>query len=188
MSEDSEDGDNGTSFTMKMVLSGVRAKFPTVNQINTENLCAWIQNGSCPDVDDGNNKIILLDTRGENEHRVSHIKDATRIDPDLEEVTSTLREIIANNEEKSLSIVCYCSVGYRSTRMAERLSKTYAKIKRGDRDIPSIDFYNLEGSLFKWANESKPMVDINNKPTIYAHPFSVVWGKLLNKPLRKSSL
>ena len=46
--------------------------------------------------------------------------------------------------------------------------------------------YNMWGSLFQWANEGRPMIDDNNKPTIYAHPYNYVFGKVLKKELRKS--
>lgn len=48
-----------------------------------------------------------------------------------------------------------------------------------------ITVYNLEGSLFKWANEGKPMVDINNRVTVYVHPYNAIWGKLLEKKLQR---
>ena len=49
-----------------------------------------------------------------------------------------------------------------------------------------ISIHNLEGSLFKWASESRPMVDRMDQPTIFAHPYSAVWGKLLKPELRRS--
>ena len=48
--------------------------------------------------------------------------------------------------------------------------------------------YNLEGSLFKWANEGRAMVDDKGEPTVYAHPYNTMFGKLLKSELRKSSL
>ena len=56
---------------------------------------------------------------------------------------------------------------------------------RGGYQCPELEIYNLEGSLFKWANEGRPLVDINSKPTVYAHPYSAIWGKLLKSELRK---
>ena len=37
----------------------------------------------------------------------------------------------------------------------------------------------MEGGLFKWANEGKPMVDHKNRPTTKAHPHFEFVGKLL---------
>ena len=36
----------------------------------------------------------------------------------------------------------------------------------------SVQVLNMEGSIFKWANEGKPLVDDKNEPTNFVHPFS----------------
>ena len=46
------------------------------------------------------------------------------------------------------------------------------------------EVFNLEGSLFKWANEGRPMVDRLGNKTLLCHPYSSVWGKFLNSELR----
>ena len=46
--------------------------------------------------------------------------------------------------------------------------------------------YNLEGSIFKWANEGKDLEDNKGLKTVVVHPYNVVWGKLLNAELRCS--
>ena len=50
----------------------------------------------------------------------------------------------------------------------------------------NVRVYNLEGSLFKWANEGRPMVDSNGQPVTKVHPYNAVFGKFLNKELRAS--
>ena len=32
--------------------------------------------------------------------------------------------------------------------------------------------YNLEGSIFKWAQEDRPLIDNSERPTAFVHPFS----------------
>ena len=49
-----------------------------------------------------------------------------------------------------------------------------------------MSFFNLEGSLFKWANESRQMTNSEGCETKFAHPYNAVFGKLLNSDLRKS--
>ena len=51
--------------------------------------------------------------------------------------------------------------------------------------IPPIKVYNLEGSIFKWANEKRLMIDHRDRKTIYAHPFSTIWSKFLFEDLRR---
>jgi len=75
-------------------------------------------------------------------------------------------------------IVCYCSVGWRSSLLARRLK---AAIKA--RNL-ALDVHNLEGSIFKWANEGKPMVDGAGNNTSSAHPFNTVFGWLLDQDRR----
>ena len=66
------------------------------------------------------------------------------------------------------------------------LSKSYISFTGTS---PKPEVYNLEGSIFKWANENRGhMFDGKGHPTKSAHPFSPVWGKLLFKPLRKQTL
>jgi hypothetical protein len=64
-------------------------------------------------------------------------------------------------------IVVYCSVGYRSSVLARKLQ-----------DMGVTRVYNLEGSIFKWANEERPLV--RNGDTVQkVHPYDAYWGKLL---------
>ena len=59
------------------------------------------------------------------------------------------------------------------------------KIQIGMKGIENVNVYNLEGSLFKWANEKRPMVDQQGKKTIVCHPYSSIWGKFLDSDLRQ---
>ena len=51
---------------------------------------------------------------------------------------------------------------------------------------PAVEVYNLEGSLFQWANESRRMVDQDNACTEYVHPYNAVWGRLVDKQKQRS--
>jgi len=68
------------------------------------------------------------------------------------------------NLDKETRIVCYCSLGYRSSILAEKISKS---------GLENVKAYNLEGSIFKWANENKSL-----EGSQLVHPFSYVWGLL----------
>jgi hypothetical protein len=69
-------------------------------------------------------------------------------------------------------IVTYCSVGYRSAAFAKKLSE--AGYRNGT---------NLEGSIFRWANENRPLVH-DGQPTDKVHPYNRLWGILLDKSHR----
>jgi hypothetical protein len=74
--------------------------------------------------------------------------------------------------KKETPIVTYCAVGYRSGEMAERL-----------RAAGFTNVRNLEGSIFAWANEHRPLVQENERAT-RVHPYNGFWGRLLNDDAR----
>ncbi|MBD79514.1 MAG: rhodanese [Crocinitomicaceae bacterium] len=104
---------------------------------------------------------IYLDAREQNEYKVSHIEGAIWVGYDHFQKDS-LKSI--NKDQK---IVVYCSVGYRSEKIAEKL------IKMGYTDVA-----NLYGGLFEWSNQKLPLVcGDSNKPTIKIHPYNALWGQ-----------
>lgn len=134
-------------------------KFPTVQWINTEDVARWLEApGTQP---------VILDARTEAEYTVSHIKEAQRINPDHPDLA-----VIA---PKDMPIIVYCSVGYRSAKVVQQLGQAgYSCV------------YNLEGSLFKWANEERPIFK-DDQPTLLVHPYDQIWGKLLQPKYRAKS-
>lgn len=108
--------------------------------------------------------IIILDTREKEEYTVSHISKAKYVGYDHFEMDS-LKRI-----PKNVRIIVYCSVGYRSERIGEKL------LKNGFTHVS-----NLYGGIFEWVNNDYPVVDINNMPTHKVHAYSKLWGKWLIK-------
>jgi len=105
-------------------------------------------------------KVVLLDTREKEEYEISHIPGAIWVGYDDFDV-KRLDEI-----SKNTKIVTYCSVGYRSERIGEKL------MKQGFTDVS-----NLKGSLFKWANQGYELEDKNGESTEKVHGFNEKWGK-----------
>lgn len=108
--------------------------------------------------------VVLLDTRTRPEYDVSHLPNAHWVgydDFDLKRVRSI---------SKQATVVLYCSVGYRSERVGEKLlAAGYGHV------------YNLYGSLFEWVNEGNPVVDKQEKPTERVHAYSRLWGIWLKR-------
>ena len=104
-------------------------------------------------------------------------------------MVSWLREVVFifsdTQNSQMANIVAYCSIGYRSSKMAQKISQELEKMKENENLDTTIKVYNLEGSIFKWANEKRTLVDCENKETRYCHPYNIVWGKLLEYDLRK---
>ena len=154
------DRQSGNSFAespaWERALRLVHDEFPNVPSKTTLKLAARQASSEAAD-------ILLLDARTSEEFNVSHIKGAVRAG----DVRSALN-VIAAHPGKSM-IVVYCSVGYRSARLADRL------LERGVANV-----YNLEGSLFQWANEGRPLYR-GHERVGQVHPFDEDWGQLLDE-------
>lgn len=131
----------------------VSARTKGVPAVTTEELARWIESGR---------RVVLLDVRSREEFEVSHLEGAEWAE---DEARQRVLISAASPEE---DVVAYCSVGWRSAVAVERLAPTTAH-----------RVYNLEGSLFRWANEGRPMTD-GRRPTTVAHPFDRAWGQLLD--------
>lgn len=143
------------SLFWQLLKQQIRAKFPQVKQLSTAELAKEIEERS----------PILLDVRTEAEFAVSHLCNAQQINPKTEDFSSL-------NFAFDTPIVAYCSVGYRSARLVDRLQQAgYTQAA------------NLEGSIFQWANEGQP-VYCNGEIVRQVHPYDRVWGQLLKPNLR----
>lgn len=120
----------------------MRCDFPEVKRIGTEELAAWLA--------DRRPAPLLLDVRTRAEFEVSHLQNAERVDPDA--------PATARRQPKERAIVTYCSVGYRSGAFAERL-----------RAAGFTTVSNLEGSIFRWANEGRTVFR-GEKAVAQVHP------------------
>lgn len=141
-------------FGLSAVELAVRTQFPHVQQISPSELNAWIK-------DLNRSQPLLLDVRAEVEYAVSHLPDAQRVDPRIKNIE--LSEFI----ESERPLIAYCSVGYRSSELIDRL-------RRAGR----TNIFNLEGSIFAWANSDYPLVDTSS-PTDLVHPYNEFAVRLL---------
>lgn len=139
-------------------LAMVRASFPEVPQLATDTLAARLDAGET---------FVLLDVREADEYAVSHLPSAVHVDPGAD------AEAVLALAGKETPVVLYCSVGYRSSKLARRLQKA------GFTQVA-----NLEGSIFKWANEGRRVVRADTSVQ-QVHPYNDRWGKLLEAPLRQ---
>ncbi len=130
----------------------IRARFPEVRQVSAVDLRARLAAGEA---------VVLLDVRQPQEYRVSHLAGAVRVDPDAE------MPELPPGVGPDTPIVAYCSVGYRSSALVQRL------MARGYRDAA-----NLEGSIFEWANQGYPVVR-GGVEVRQVHPYDERWGRWL---------
>ncbi len=148
---------NQETLTWTEVISDIRDKYPDVRQLRTDELHSWLTGSR-------SKFIILIDARAKEEFRVSHITGAMNIPHNSKDPLKYLTNIKPENP-----IIVYCSVGYRSSILAGKLQ-----------DMGFTRVYNLEGSIFKWANEGRPLVQ--GKVTVReVHPYDTRWGNLLER-------
>lgn len=145
------------AFGWALVNAKIRSEFPDVRRITTAELAAWL---NAPD----RTAPLLLDVRTRAEFDVSHLEGAKHVAPT--DSASVLREA------KDRPIVTYCSVGYRSGSLAKKLS-----------DAGYTNVANLEGSIFRWANEGRPVVSAGRRAD-KVHPYNGTWGLLLKQQYR----
>lgn len=113
--------------------------------------------------------LMVFDTRPFEEYDVSRLRDAIRIDPDLD-----VEEFIATYGQELFGrdLIFYCSVGYRSSDFVQRVMSAAQEI--GARSV-----YNLRGGLFRWYNENRPL--FREAPVDTVHPYDAQWGRFLRK-------
>ncbi len=109
------------------------------------------------------NEVIIFDAREKAEFDISHIPGAKflgykKFNP------KQLKDV-----EKDKKIILYCSIGYRSEKIGEKLRKLgYSKI------------YNLYGSIFEWANRGYPLINYKGNKVQKVHTFNYSWSKWIN--------
>ena len=145
---------SGPSLEWPALLAEIRDRYPDVQQMSTRDLHDRLSSPQGPGP-------VLIDVRKHEEYSVSHLSGALRADS-LPDAMAHLGDV-----ETDRPIVVYCSVGYRSSALARELQG------RGFTRV-----YNLEGSIFKWANEGLPVYR-NEQPVSVVHPFNRRWGTLL---------
>ncbi|MBW4517647.1 MAG: rhodanese-like domain-containing protein [Timaviella obliquedivisa GSE-PSE-MK23-08B] len=146
----------------------IRLKFPSVQRMTTIEFAQTLMN-------DQQSQPLILDARSEAEFAVSHLAEAQLFDGTNLAIAPALK-----NVSKHTPIVVYCSVGYRSARVAQQI------MSAGFQDVS-----NLEGGLFQWINEGRIAKQLcpgalvqDGQLTQLVHPYNAVWGALLNKQHR----
>jgi len=141
---------------LRIVTYLIARKFSGVESVSTDAF------RKCMDATNADSPLLIVDTRGKDEFALSRIKGAIHlpVDAKKEDVTDFLEENIKKGVPTK--VVCYCAVGYRSSIMVEKINKI---------GLENVKAFNLEGSIFKWANEDKPL-----EGSEFVHPFSPMWG------------
>ncbi len=107
--------------------------------------------------------LLFLDARSLQEYQVSHIRNAIWVG------YKDFRFSRIPPGSGNRNIIVYCSVGYRSEKIAAQLQKAkYTHVK------------NLYGGIFEWVNENRPVYD-SVGVTQRIHAYNHLWGIWLKK-------
>jgi len=142
----------------------IARKFPQVPSITTEQLASWLE-------DPDRMSPLLFDVRESAEYDVSHLRYARQA-TDAKAILEVMDGLSSADESaRETPIVVYCSVGYRSAKVAKSLMpKHNGKV------------FNLDGSIFQWFNEGRDVwrdSDSDEVRVKEVHPYDARWGKLL---------
>ncbi len=114
-------------------------------------------------------EVVIFDARKKEEYEISHIPGARYLgykefDP------ASLKGI-----QKDKKIILYCSIGYRSEKIGEKLTK-----------LGFTNVHNLYGSIFEWANRGYPLIDEKGNQIQKVHTYNYSWSKWIhNKQIEK---
>jgi len=105
---------------------------------------------------------LVVDVRTSAEWDASHLRSARHI--------SQLAELVAlATAHPRQTLVLYCSIGERSSRLAAALRTR----------LPNVLVADLRGGIFTWATLGLPLVDGTGQSTNRVHPYDDRWGRLL---------
>ena len=114
--------------------------------------------------------VVIFDVRQQSEFDVSHLPGALHVSPAISshEFISTFNEMLQGK-----TVIFYCSVGQRSSNLAER-------VQGGLAGSATTGIYNLQGGIFNWHNENRALVS-ESGATDFVHPYNSYWGRLLER-------
>lgn len=107
--------------------------------------------------------ILFLDAREASEFQVSHLRHAIHVGYD--HFDANLWKGLPRNRR----MVVYCSVGYRSEKVTEKL-----------KNAGFTNVSNLYGGIFEWVNQGYPVYR-EGKQVVKVHAYDRVWGVWLRK-------
>lgn len=157
------------TFTLSKIHQNIVDDYKNVKHISRQRLSEAL--GS-----ENKNDVLIFDVREKEEFRVSHLRGAKYLSPSTWK-SSFLKKY--GEQVKGKQIIFYCSVGVRSSKMADYLNKSL-------REQGAKEIYNLEEGIFGWANEGEVLFKSGAETTTKVHPYNSHWGQLIRDESKKS--
>lgn len=196
-----------TNLPLRFIMGLVAKLFPDVPLISTRELDELLndlkENNAGPE-DEGSN-VILLDIREVPEFKESRISGAELIvfsesySKQFRDAVTAMKKKISQrkNTNENFHVYVYCAVGARASMFAHGFQKYLKRMQMqegssvdpedqraaGDDTLPfsCLDMRVVQGSIYKWAMEDRPLVDSSGNNTSTVHQCSVLWGKIFLK-------
>ena len=112
-------------------------------------------------------EYYILDIRSPEEYEVSHLPDSRMLDYE----TFSPDQVV--DIPKDAKVLVYCSVGYRSERVGEKLQEAgYTHIR------------NLYGGIFDWKNKGNQVVNPQSVVTDSVHTYNRLWSRWLQNGIK----
>jgi rhodanese-related sulfurtransferase len=126
-----------------------------------ENLLSFtVPTISCKELYENRKQYYVLDARERPEYNVSHIVGARYVGYDDFDI------LMLKDIPRDAAIAIYCSVGYRSEKIGEKLQIAGFK-----------NVKNVYGSIFEWINLGYPVVNNYDMTVPKVHAFNKTWGQ-----------
>jgi rhodanese-related sulfurtransferase len=145
---------------LERTIEDVAKRWPNVQHVPADSVARMMTEKSA----------VIFDVRTEQEYSVSHLEGAIRVDPAIDSA-----EFLKAHSEalKGKTAVFYCSVGVRSSKLAERVGQ-------GLKKAGALATQNMRGGIFAWHQEQRPLHDAKG-PIELVHPYDKTWGKAVKR-------
>lgn len=114
-------------------------------------------------------QIVVFDVRESKEFAVSRLPGAVNVEPGI-----TAEEFLRRHgrEIAGKTVLLYCSVGVRSSRLASRIDGAV-------REAGAEGAYNLRGGVFSWHNTGRKLVDATGE-TDKVDGYDRTWSRYID--------
>jgi rhodanese-related sulfurtransferase len=153
-------GDALPTGQLERTIEDVAKRWPNLQHVPAEDVARMM----------ADKNAIVFDVRTEQEYGVSHLEGAIRVDPAIDSAEFLKAHAAAT---KGKTAVFYCSVGVRSSKLAERVGQ-------GLKEAGAIATQNLRGGIFAWHQEGRQLHDAKG-PIALVHPYDKTWGKAIKR-------
>ncbi len=151
----------GGPATLQATIADVARRWPDIGHVTPAKLDRLM----------AEHTVVVFDVRTPAEQAVSHLPGALLVDPDM--ATAAFLDRYGDGVQGKAAVF-YCSVGVRSSRLAERVAQ-------GLQAAGATAVDDLAGGIFAWHGEGRALVDAKG-PTQFVHPYDATWGRLLARP------